>query len=75
MNLEKDTNLFLRSKREPPTILVGLIPDFRLYQQDFLPYYIYSPYPIFFYTLHTRPYSAHILQLPVKGVKAHQSQQ
>ncbi len=40
MNLEKDTSLFLRSKREPPTILVGLIPDFRLYQQDFLPYYI-----------------------------------
>lgn len=43
MNLEKDTYLFLRSKREPSTILVGLIPDFRLYQQDFLPYYIIYP--------------------------------
>ena len=43
MNLEKDTNLFLRSKREPSTILVGLIPDSRLYQQDFLPYYIIYP--------------------------------
>ena len=29
------------------------------------------PYPIFFYTLHTRPYLSHILQLPVKDVKAH----
>ena len=43
MNLEKDTNLFLRSKREPSAILIGLIPDFRLYQQDFLPYYIIYP--------------------------------
>ena len=30
-----------------------------------------TPYLIFFYTLHTLPYSAHILQLPVKDVKAH----
>ncbi len=54
MNLEKDTNLFLRSKREPPTILVGLIPDFRLYQQDFLPYYIIYPISDFLlYPSHT----------------------
>ncbi len=30
-----------------------------------------SPYQIYFYTLHTRPYSSHILSFPVKGVKDH----
>ena len=69
MNLGKDAYLFQRSKREPSAILVGLISDSRLYRQDFPPYYII--YPIFFYTLHTRPYLSHILQLPVKDVKAH----
>ncbi len=50
MNLEKDTYLFLRSKRESSAILVGLIPDSRLYQQDFLSYYII--YPISDFLLH-----------------------
>ena len=54
MNLGKDTNLFQRSKREPPTILVGLIPDSRLYQQDFLSYYIIYPISDFLlYPSHT----------------------
>ena len=69
MNLEKDTDLFLRNKREPSAILVGLISDSRLYQQDFLPY-IYTPNPILFFTLHTRLYSSHNLSFPVKDVKA-----
>ena len=69
MNLGKYTYLFQRSKREPSAILVGLIPDSRLYRQDFLPYYIIYPYPIFFYTLHTRTYFFYIQLFPVKGVK------
>ena len=70
MNLEKDAYLFLRSKREPSTIPVGLISDSRLYQQDFLPF-IYTPNPILFFTLHTHLYSSHNLSFPVKDVKAH----
>ena len=50
MNFRKDTYLFLRSKRKPSTILIGLIPDSRLYRQDFLPYYII--YPISDFLLH-----------------------
>ncbi len=54
MNLGKDTNIFQRSKREPPTILVGLIPDSRLYRQDFLSYYIIYPISDFLlYPSHT----------------------
>ena len=30
---------------------------------------LHTPYPIFFYTLHTLPYPAHTLWFPVKGVK------
>ena len=30
-----------------------------------------SLYQIYFYTLHTHPYSSHILSFPVKGVKDH----
>ena len=69
MNLEKDAYLFLRSKRESPTILAGLISDSRLYQQDFPPHYIIYPYMILFYTLHTPLYFSHILSFPVKDVK------
>ena len=70
MNLEEVTYLFLRNKRESSAILVGLISDSRLYQQDFLSYYINTPNPILFFTLHTRLYSPHNLSFPVKDVKA-----
>ena len=30
---------------------------------------LHTPYPIFFYTLHTHPYLSLILRFPVKGVK------
>ena len=54
MNLGKDAYLFQRSKRESSAILVGLIPDFRLYQQDSLPYYIIQPISDFLlYPSHT----------------------
>ncbi len=71
MNFGKDAYLFLRSKRELSSILVGLISDSRLYQQDFPPYYIIYPYMILFYTLHTRLYLSHNLLFSVKGVKVH----
>ena len=69
MNLGKDTDLFLRNKRELSAILVGLISDSRLYQQDFL-FKKYTPNLILFFTLHTRLYSSHNLSFPVKYVKA-----
>ena len=54
MNLGKDAYLFQRSKREPSIALVGLIPDTRLYRQDFLPYYIIYPISDFLlYPSHT----------------------
>ena len=69
MNFGKDSDLFLHRKQEASTTFVGLFPNLVYIRQDFLPYYIIYPYPIFFYTLHTRPYFAHILLFPVKGVK------
>ena len=32
---------------------------------------LHTPYPIFFYTLHTHPYLSLILRFSVKDVKAH----
>ena len=69
MNFEKDTDLFLHRKQEASTTFVGLISESRLYPTRFSTLLYYTPYPIFFYALHTRPYLAHILPFPVKDVK------
>ena len=54
-------NRFLSSLDWFP-ILVYLNGSFYLYIID-------TPYRIYFYTLHTRPYLSYILRFPVKGVK------